>query len=104
MLERSLLARSYLIGALSRRMKLAIDWEVETVTNTHDVVLKRMDGSVRNFRIYGRPTPNGGDTITLPVDGLQIRARVSKKASLPKPGMVQSDYDHADATEIEELV
>jgi hypothetical protein len=85
-------------------MKLAIDWEVETVTNTHDVVLKRMDGSVRNFRIYGRPTPNGGDTITLSVDGRQIRARVSKKASLPKPGMVQSADDHADATEIEELV
>jgi hypothetical protein len=87
-------------------MKLAIDWEVETVTNTHDVVLKRMDGSVRNFRIYGRPTPNGGDTITLPVDGRQIRARVSRKSrvSLPKPGMVQSVDDHADATEIEEFV
>ena len=69
-------------------MKLAIDWEVGTVTtvkNTHDVVLKRMDGSVRNFRIYGRPTPNGGDTITLPVDGRLIRARVSGKSRVSLP-------------------
>jgi len=75
------------------------------VTNTHDVVLKCKDGSVRNFRIYGRPTPNGGDTITLPVDGRLIRARVSGKSSvwLQTPEMVQS-VDHADATAIEELV
>jgi hypothetical protein len=75
------------------------------VTNTHDVVLIRKDGSVRNFRIYGRPTPNSGDTITLPVDGQLIRARVSGKSSvsLQKPEMVQS-VDHADATAIEELV
>jgi hypothetical protein len=84
------------------------------VTHTHDVVLIRTDGSVRNFRIYGRPMPNGGDTITLPVDGRLIRARVNGKCSvsLQKPEMVQSvqkpemvqSVDHADATEIEELV
>jgi hypothetical protein len=77
------------------------------VTYTHAVVLTRTDGSVRNFRVYGRPTPNGGDTITLPVDGRLIRARVTGKSSvsLQKPEMVQS-VDHADATatEIEELV
>jgi hypothetical protein len=74
------------------------------VTNTHDVVLIRTDGSVRNFRIYGRPTPKRGDTITLPVDGRLIRARVSVKSSvsLQEPEMVRS-IDHADATAIEEL-
>jgi hypothetical protein len=78
---------------------------VTTATNTHDVVLIRKDGSVRNFRIYGRPTPNGGDTITLPVDGRLIRTRVSGESSvsLQKPEMVRS-VDHADATAIEELV
>ena len=75
------------------------------MTYTHDVVLIRKDGSVRNFRIYGRPTPNSGDTITLPVDGRLIRARVSEKSSvsLQKPEMAQS-VDNADATAIEELV
>ena len=68
---------------------------------THDVVLTRQDGSVRNFRVYDRPIPNGGDTITLPVDGRLIKARVSGKssASLQQPGMVQS-VDRADAAEI----
>jgi hypothetical protein len=75
------------------------------VTHTHDVVLKCKDGSVRNFRIYGRPIPDGGDTITLPVDGRLISARVSAKSSvsLQEPEMIQS-VDHADATAIEELV
>jgi hypothetical protein len=75
------------------------------VTYTHDVVLTRKDGSVRNFRIYGRPIPNSGDTITLPVDGRLIRVRVSGKSSvsLQKLEMVQS-VDHADTTAIEELV
>ena len=75
------------------------------MTDTHDVVLIRKDGSVRNFRIYGRPTPNSGDAITLPVDGRLIRTRVGAKSSvsLQKPEMVQS-VDHADATAIEELV
>jgi hypothetical protein len=76
-----------------------------TYTYTHDVVLIRKDGSVRNFRVNGRPTPNSGDTITLPVEGRLIRARVSGKSSvlLQKPEMAQS-VDHADATAIEELV
>jgi hypothetical protein len=43
---------------------------------THDVVLARGDGSQRKFRVYGRPMPGYGDTITLPVDGQVIRARV----------------------------
>ena len=75
------------------------------MTDTHDVVLIRNDGSLRNFRVYGRPIPNAGETITLPVDGRLIRARVSAKSSvsLQIPEMVQS-VDHADAAEIEELV
>jgi hypothetical protein len=44
---------------------------------THDVVLTRTDGSVRKFRIYGRPMPGKGDVITLPVDGQLITASVS---------------------------
>jgi hypothetical protein len=44
---------------------------------THDVVLARGDGSTRKFRVYGRPMPGSGDTITLPVDGQVIRARVT---------------------------
>ena len=44
---------------------------------THDVVLTRTDGSVRKFRIYGRPMPGKRDVITLPVDGELITARVN---------------------------
>ena len=44
---------------------------------THDGVLARGDGSKRKFRVYGRPMPGYGDTITLPVDGQVIRARVT---------------------------
>jgi hypothetical protein len=44
---------------------------------THDVVLARGDGSTRKFRVYGRPIPGYCDTITLPVDGQLIRARVT---------------------------
>jgi hypothetical protein len=44
---------------------------------THDVVLTGTDGSVRKFRIYGRPMPGKGDVITLPVDGQLITASVS---------------------------
>ena len=64
---------------------------------THDVVLTRGDGSQRRFRVYGRSMPGYGDTITLPVDGQVIRARVT--VSSEKPDMDQS----ADA-ELVELV
>ena len=55
---------------------------------THDVVLTRGDSSQRKFRIYGRSMPRCGDTITLPVDGQMIRARVT--VSSEKPEMDQS--------------
>jgi hypothetical protein len=68
---------------------------------THDVVLTRKDGSIRNFRVYGRPTPNDGDTITLPIGGDLIDARVGGKSSAPlqQPERVRS-ANRADATEI----
>ena len=43
----------------------------------HDVLLVRSDGSKRIFRIYGRPFPESGETITLPVDGQLVKARVT---------------------------
>jgi hypothetical protein len=51
---------------------------------THDVVLPRGDGSKRKFRVYGRPMPGYGDTITLPVDGQLIRARVTVSSDKPE--------------------
>jgi hypothetical protein len=42
----------------------------------HDLLLRRKDGSVRCFRVYGRPAPKDGDIITAPVDGKQIKASV----------------------------
>jgi len=42
----------------------------------HDVLLVRTDGSKRIFRIYGRQLPESGQTITLPVEGRLIKARV----------------------------
>lgn len=42
----------------------------------HDLLLTRKDGSVRRFRIYGRPIPKDGDIITLPVDRRLIKAYV----------------------------
>jgi len=51
---------------------------------THDVVLARGDGSTRKFRVYGRPMPGYGDTITLPVEGQVIRARVTVSSDKPK--------------------
>jgi hypothetical protein len=47
---------------------------------THDVVLAHGDGSKRKFRIYGRPMPESGDTIALPVDGRLVNARVTVRS------------------------
>lgn len=44
----------------------------------YDVILTRKDGSARNFRIYGQPRPNGGDVITLPLDGQAVKARIAE--------------------------
>ena len=48
---------------------------------THDVLLARSDGSAKKFRIYGRPMPRIGETLTLPVDGRLIKARVVASSS-----------------------
>jgi hypothetical protein len=58
---------------------------------THDVVLTRSDGSVRKFRVYGRPMPGNRDVITLPVDGHLITARVSAPSEIPEL-VKQMDY------------
>ena len=51
---------------------------------THDVALAIGNGSKRKFRIYGRPMPGYGDTITLPLDGQLIRAHVTVSSDRPK--------------------
>ena len=66
-------------------------------TVTHDVVLARADGSTRKFRVYGRPMPGSGDTITLPVDGQVIRARVTVSSEKP-------EIDQSVDAELVELV
>lgn len=62
-----------------------------------DVVVRRKDGSVTNFRIYGQSTPKGGEIITLPADGRVIKARVREPSQESK--MHQSVH-RADAVEI----
>ena len=64
---------------------------------THDVVLARGDGSKRKFRIYGRPMPENGDTIGLPVDGRLIRARITVSSDQP-------EMDRSVDAELVELV
>jgi hypothetical protein len=63
---------------------------------TYDVVLTHKESSAKTkFRIYGRPIPNTGEFITLPVHGQTIRARVDRitwasPAVLKKAQNVQS--------------
>jgi hypothetical protein len=60
---------------------------------THDVVLGRGDGSIRKFRVYGRPMPGNGDIITLPVDGHLITARVRAPSENPEVVEEMEDYE-----------
>jgi hypothetical protein len=62
----------------------------------HDLLLRRKDGSVRCFRVYDRPMPKHGDTITLPIDGRLIKASV--KGSPKEPEMAA--LADAEAVEI----
>jgi len=67
-----------------------------TVTHdamTHDVVLARRDGSIRKFRIYGRPMPGYGDNITLPVDGQLTTARVRAPSENNPEVVNEMDYE-----------
>ena len=63
----------------------------------HDLVLTCEDGSVRNFRLYGRPAPCLGDAVTLPIGGKLIRARIGKIRGVHFIGWV----NHADAVNME---
>ena len=66
---------------------------------THDVVLARRDGSIRKFRIYGRPMPRNGDIISLPVDGRLITACVG--APSENPEVVKAmDYEARELAEL----
>jgi hypothetical protein len=67
------------------------------VSYDYNVVLTRKDGSVRNFRIYGQPLPNGGEIISLPVHGRVIKARVNEPSQ--ESGMDQS-VGRADVIEV----
>jgi hypothetical protein len=64
---------------------------------THDFMLTRGDGSKRKFRIYGRPMPENGDTIALPVDGRLINARVTAR-------LAESEMDQSVDAELVELI
>ena len=63
----------------------------------HDVVLTRKDGSVRKFRIYGQPRPNGRDVITLPVDGQAVKARIGEP---PQGSEISQSADQTLAVEV----
>lgn len=65
--------------------------------NDYDVELTRKDGSVRSFRIYGQPTPKGGDVITLPVEGQVVKARITEPS--PRSDVSQT-VDRAQAAEV----
>jgi hypothetical protein len=43
---------------------------------TSDVLLARCNGRAKKFRIYGRPRPEMGDILSLPVGGRLIKARI----------------------------
>jgi len=66
---------------------------------THDVVLTRRDGSVRKFRIYGRPMPGKRDVITLPVDGQLITGRVRTPSENPEV-VKEMDYEARELAEL----
>ena len=63
----------------------------------YDVQLRRNDGSVRNFRIYGETIPKDGDVITLPVDGQVVKARIDE----PQHGSeISRSVEQAKAVEV----
>ena len=62
-------------------------------------MLTRTDGSVRKFRIYGRPMPGKGDVITLPVDGQLITASVNVPSENPEV-VKEMDYEARELAEL----
>lgn len=75
-------------------MELAIGWELDMV---HDIVLRLADGSVRSFRIYGRPAPRVGEFVTLPIDGKLMKVRADRISGTE----VVASVGHAEAVETE---
>jgi hypothetical protein len=64
----------------------------------HDLVLTCKDGPTRNFRLYGRSAPCLGDTVTLPIGGNLISARIVKIRGTHFVGSVdQIDAVHMEA-------
>jgi hypothetical protein len=55
-----------------------------------------------HFRIYGRPIPHIGDTVTLPIDGHLIKACIGEihGVASPKADTLRS-IDHIDAAEVD---
>ena len=54
---------------------------------------------MRKFRIYGRPMPDKGDVIALPVDGQQITARVSVRSEIQEM-VKEMDYEARELAEL----
>jgi hypothetical protein len=68
----------------------------------HDVVLTRKDGTTRHFHVYGRPTPDVGEVVRLPIDGRLIKARVGALHGAASSNTDNSGpVDHVDAAEFE---
>ena len=63
----------------------------------YDVVLRCKDGSVRNFRIYGQPKPNGGDIISLPIEGRVVKARIGESS---QGSEISQSVEPAQAVEV----
>lgn len=61
----------------------------------YDILLTCADGSVRKFRIYGREAPRLGETVTLPIDGKMVRARIHKTTGAE----IVASVDHVNVGE-----
>ena len=54
------------------------------ITITYDVVLTHKQGfTTSNYRVYGRPIPQVGETVILPVGARTVRGRVISLARQP---------------------
>jgi hypothetical protein len=67
------------------------------MSSDYDVVLIRKDGSVRNFRIFGEPSPHAGEVISLPVDGRIVKAQIGAS---PQESTASQSVDAARAVEV----
>jgi hypothetical protein len=63
----------------------------------HDFLLALEDGSVRNFRIYGRSKPRVGEVVTLPVNGKLIKIHIDEING----SEIIGSLDRAEAVETE---